>query len=219
MAAWLLLVACSCPMAQEGAAATEGALAEGAGQPAASSSDTALAKRASSRVSLTRVPPGTRVKWFQRKETVWIEVEATGLEGAAIDLTDEGMLTLVAKDPRQNMTLQLNGRINTSRSRWWKSGRTMKFELCKANYGDGHWDRLCVGEKHPNILIDWTSWIDEEEENEILSAPYGHDTHHMVGAMGGSWGSNVDRSIKAKEQAARVDTYDPDEPEEEITMG
>ena len=33
--------------------------------------------------------------------------------------------------------------------------------------GRPHWDRLTVGEKLPNVLIDWTSWIDEAEEVEV----------------------------------------------------
>ena len=70
------------------------------------------------------------------------------------------------------------------RSRWYHSGRTVKLELAKAEYGLGHWDRLVVGSKLPNVLIDWTSWMDEAEENEIRNNPYGHDVHHMAGAMG-----------------------------------
>jgi hypothetical protein len=101
--------------------------------------------------------------------------------------------------------------------RWHQTGRCIKLELAKAEYGLGHWDRLLVGEKLSNVLIDWTSWIDEAEENEIRNAPYGHDTRHMAAAMGGHWGSNVDRSIKAKAQAAAVNTSKPDDPDDDIT--
>ena len=63
------------------------------------------------------------------------------------------------------------------------------------------------------------SLIDEAEENEIRDAPYGHDVHHMAGAMGANWGSNLERSIKAKQQAAKIDTSNPDDEDDEITMG
>jgi len=83
-----------------------------------------------------------------------------------------------------------------------------------------HWDKLIAGDKLPNILIDWTSWIDETEENELRNNPYGHDAHAMLGAMGGNWGSNVDRTARARKQAQAVNTssHDPDD-EDEITMG
>ena len=102
-------------------------------------------------------------------------------------------------------------------SRWHRAGRTIKLELAKAEYGRPHWDRLTVGDKLANVLIDWTSWIDEAEEAEVRNAPYGHDARHMAAAMGGHWGSNVDRAAKAKQQAAKVNTSKPDDPDDEIT--
>ena len=46
--------------------------------------------------------------------------------------------------------------------------------------------------------------------------PYGHDAKHMASAMGAHWGSNIDRTAKAKEQAKKVDTSQPDDdPDEE----
>jgi hypothetical protein len=44
--------------------------------------------------------------------------------------------------------------------------------------------------------------------------PYGHDAKHMASAMGGHWGSNVDRKAKAKEQAKKVDTSKPEDDED-----
>ena len=45
--------------------------------------------------------------------------------------------------------------------------------------------------------------------------PYGHDAKHMASAMGAHWGSNIDRTIKAKQQAQAVDTYTADDPEDD----
>ena len=54
---------------------------------------------------------------------------------------------------------------------------------------------------------------------QIRNAPYGHDARSMASAMGKNWGSNVERSIKAREQAQKVNTSsaDPDD-EDDITM-
>lgn len=114
--------------------------------------------------------------------------------------------------------MQLLHRIHTHDSKWWVSGRVLKMELAKAEYGRPHWDRLTVGDKLPNVLIDWTSWIDEAEEAEIRNSPYGHDVRSMAGAMGANWGSNVDRSTRAKKQAEKVNTSKPDDEDDDITM-
>jgi len=53
---------------------------------------------------------------------------------------------------------------------------------------------------------------------QIRNNPYGHDARSMAQAMGKHWGSNVDRTIKAKEQAAKVDTSNPDDDDDDITM-
>ena len=188
-------------------------------EPAGSSSTTVLAVSDSTAVAPVKsdVPPGVRIKWFQRKETLTIDIEVPGCEDPEVTMTDEGLVTLTAKKREHCCTLNLLRRIHTGKSRWFHSGRVVKLELWKAEYGLGHWEKLLVGEKLANVLIDWTSWIDEAEENEIRNNPYGHDTYHMVGAMGAHWGSNVERSIKAKQQAAAVNTSKADDEEEDIT--
>ena len=112
------------------------------------------------------MPPGVRIKWFQRKETIWVDIEAPDIQVEEVAWTDEGLIQVKAKDAKHCVTLQMLHRIHTYDSRWWISGRCLKMELAKAEYGLAHWDRLAVGEKLPNVLIDWTSWIDEAEEND-----------------------------------------------------
>ena len=53
---------------------------------------------------------------------------------------------------------------------------------------------------------------------QIRNNPYGHDVRAMSSAMGGNWGSNVERSIKAKAQAQKVNTSTADEEDDDITM-
>ena len=54
---------------------------------------------------------------------------------------------------------------------------------------------------------------------QIRNNPYGHDVRQMAAAMGANWGSNVERSIKAKAQGAKVNTSSNDpEDEDDITM-
>ena len=210
-----------------------------------------------------------RVKWYQRKEHIWIDIEAADIEVEEVEWDDTGWIIVKAKDPKHCLSMQLLHRIHTYDSRWWVSGRCLKMEIAKAEYGLPHWNKLTVGEKLPNVLIDWTSWIDEAEEVEvralrhvpphrtlcyaapphaaaqsrpltaaspprrarhrcarampagcaqIRNAPYGHDARQMASAMGGHWGSNVDRSIRAKAQGQKVNTSNPDDDDDDITM-
>ena len=131
------------------------------------SPSTALATSAGTKLTLTNVPPGVRIKWFQRKETLSIDIEVPDIEEENVTWDDSGLIELHAKDLKHRCTLQLMHRIHTAESRWWKSGRCVKLEVAKAEYGRPHWDKLTVGEKMANVLIDWTSWIDEAEETEV----------------------------------------------------
>jgi hypothetical protein len=132
----------------------------------APSASTALATAPASTLVKTNVPPGVRIKWFQRKEHIWIDIEAADMQVEEVAWEDTGLVQVKAKDPKHCLTMQMLHRIHTYDSRWWMSGRCLKMEIAKAEYGRPHWDRLTVGEKLPNVLIDWTSWIDEAEEVE-----------------------------------------------------
>ena len=132
-----------------------------------SSSSTALATSGGDKLVKTHVPQGVRIKWYQRKETIWIDIEAPDIEVEEVVWDDDGLIEVKAKEARHCLTLQLLHRIHTYDSRWWISGRCLKMEVAKAEYGLAHWQRLTVGEKLPNVLIDWTSWIDEAEEAEV----------------------------------------------------
>ena len=145
----------------------------GASTAAAAEPATAVvpAKGTTLRDNRTTVPQGVRIKWFQRKEYLQIDIEVPDIEEPDVTWDDTGYIELHAKDPKHRCTLQLKHRIHTAQSRWWRSGRCIKLECAKAEYGRPHWDRLTVGEKLSNVLIDWTSWIDEAEETEVRQGP------------------------------------------------
>ena len=129
--------------------------------------DTALVAAPGTALVKSHVPVGIKVKWYQRKEHIWIDIEAPDMEVEEVVWDDTGLIEVKAKETKHCLTMQLLHRIHTHDSRWWMSGRCLKMEIAKAEYGLAHWDRLMVGEKLPNVLIDWTSWIDEAEEAEV----------------------------------------------------
>ena len=76
----------------------------------------------------------------------------------------------------------------------------------------------CLPTAQASIVVDWSQWVDEAEEEEARRAPLGHDVAHMRGAMGGSFGSNIERDLAAQKQAQRLDTSKEDDEDEEITL-
>eukprot|EP00966_Prymnesium_polylepis_P307381 7103345-Prymnesium_polylepis.1 len=214
----------------------------------------------------TKVPMGMRVKWYQRAWELYVEIEGPDLESPEVSITDDGQLVMRAtvagliqtvclkflhgvksKECRCRTTSHsfllsfcADRDTRLSARRWVVSTRSVKFDLPKSGESRPHWDRLTVGEKLPNIVIDWGSWMDEEEEAEVRAKaqlqstssprtcharasqiranPYGHDVKSLAGAMGRGWGSNTEMTMDARRQAAAVDTSNPDDPEDDICM-
>ena len=69
-----------------------------------------------------------------------------------------------------------------------------------------------------SIVVDWSQWVDEAEDEEARRAPLGHDVSRMRGAMGGRFGSNIDRDLAAQKQAQRLDTSKEDDEDDEISL-
>ena len=67
----------------------------------------------------TRVPPGMRVKWYQRSWEVFIEVEGPDLESPAINISDDGLIVIhiFSAGVPQTVRLQLLHAVASSRSR------------------------------------------------------------------------------------------------------
>ena len=124
--------------------------------------------------STTRVPPGVRVKWYQRSEELFIDIEAPDIQSPEVSMTDEGLITMNAtvSNVEQSVSLQLKHGIDTRRSRWTASSRSVKFELAKSGVSRPYWDRLTLGDKLPNIVVDWQSWVDEDEDAQVRARPH-----------------------------------------------
>ncbi|KAL3906724.1 MAG: hypothetical protein SGPRY_010445 [Prymnesium sp.] len=126
----------------------------------------------------TKVPVGVRVKWYQRAWTLFIDVEIPGIQSADVSITDDGQISIHALvgDTTQLVCLKLlHGVISKE---WIVSTRSVKLELPKAGESRPHWERLTAGEKVSNIVVDWTSWMDEEEEMEVVCL-HASPLHHV----------------------------------------
>ena len=109
-------------------------------------------------------------------------------------------------------------RDHVGRRRWMATDHSVRLVLQKLAVA--RWDRLTEGERLASITIDWSQWMDEEEENEVRHNPLGHDVFQMKGAMGARFGSNLERDLAAKRQAQALDTSKgcDDDEDDEITL-
>mmetsp|Transcript_15201 Transcript_15201/g.25379 ORF Transcript_15201/g.25379 Transcript_15201/m.25379 type:complete len:200 (-) Transcript_15201:549-1148(-) len=166
------------------------------------------------------VPPGIKVSWSERQERLNVMIELSEPEDPHVSLGDDGQLTVqvCGGNDRDNFAIQLQlfGKIDSAKTRWSLSGRGITFDIKKLRVG--RWGQLVCGTAPSNVKVDWSQYIDEDEENEMRSNPYGHDIFKMKGAMGKNWGSNMVQNIAARKQASKINTSAPEDDEDEITM-
>ena len=61
--------------------------------------------------------------------------------------------------------------------RWMATERTLRLVLQKLAVV--RWDRLVAGERLASISVDWSQWMDEEEELAVRQHPLGHNAAQM----------------------------------------
>jgi len=184
---------------------------------ASSSAPIVLASATSVTPGGTVIPPGVRVTWSERADRLSLHVEIAEPEEVAVSSTDAGAVAIDADsdERRLEVRLQLFSQIDASKTRWTASGRGVALELSKLRIG--RWNVLVAGVTPATIKVDWSQYVDEEEEREAKLYPHGYDTYKMRGAMGKDWGSNVAHELAAQKQLAAINTSRPDEEDEEIS--
>jgi len=88
--------------------------------------------------------------------------------------------------------LELFGEINIEESKWNKNGLHLQFNLVKKEEGP-YWKRLLKEDKkHNHITVDWSKYVDEDEEEEEGQKGLGGDWDPSMmqnfGGMGGMGG-------------------------------
>jgi hypothetical protein len=71
------------------------------------------------------------------------------------------------------LSVRLASSVTADHSRWFVCGPSVRVRLEKGKPGP-YWPALLAqGDKLPQCKVDWQSWIDEDEETEVSSAPNG----------------------------------------------
>jgi len=183
---------------------------------AASSTALVAAGHATLAVGGTSIPNGVRVTWSERADRLSVHVEVVEPEAPSVSVNDAGAIAidLLSGGRSLEVRLQLFSQIDAAKTKWSASGRGVSFELTKLRVG--RWGALVAGIVPATIKVDWSQYVDEDEEREANLYPHGYDIYKMRGAMGKEWGSNVAREIAAQKQIAALNTSNPDDEEEEI---
>ncbi|CAD8085250.1 unnamed protein product [Paramecium primaurelia] len=108
------------------------------------------------------------VKWAQRKDNIFLTVEARDLKDEKVELTSTS-LKFSANAEGVNYAFEINfyAEIIVEDSKWTNYGVNVRFILCKKDQAASYWTRL-IKETHKLqfIQVDWTKYIDEDDEAE-----------------------------------------------------
>lgn len=119
-----------------------------------------------SSTSVVHTPP---LVWAPRADRIYVSVEIPDATNVKVALQDEGRLKLSATSGDQinfELDLELFAEISTEKSKWKVTGRAIDLNIERKESGE-FWPRLTKSNlKNRNIGMDWSRWIDEDDEDD-----------------------------------------------------
>ena len=119
---------------------------------------------------MPRVP---NVKWAENSERLFVTVEIYGQEKEAKINYDEKENRLHVEAGEYVLDCELRGKIKLEGSTWGYVGRAVLFNMCKEE--KGYWNKLLPDSMGKPVWlgVDWSRWVDEDEEDEssVLNNP------------------------------------------------
>jgi hypothetical protein len=118
------------------------------------------------------VPPSIfrhpQIKWAQRKDRIFLEVQLRDIKDEKIELTENSLTFSGDSDKHKYaFSLEFHSSINKEESKWNKTGFHLLFVLEKHDANAPFWPRLLKNkDKNQYISVDWSKWVDEDEEEE-----------------------------------------------------
>ncbi|CAG9319180.1 unnamed protein product [Blepharisma stoltei] len=163
----------------------------------------------------------TPIKWAQRKAQVFITLELNNLieNSCTIQTTPEGGIHFKGtnKDTGSEVTvdLELFEKIVPAECKWKVTGRSVQLSLAKENKEVEYWPRLLKQTgKLPWIAIDWSKWVDEEDENSKAKPDFDYDYNNMP-----DYDEGEDSDEESEEEEAPADLGDLDGEKGDIPTG
>jgi hypothetical protein len=145
--------------------------------------------------------PTPEFMWCQRSDRVYVTIKVADCKGLTFGGEGHGM----CGQREYALDVQLAGALVPEECCWFVSGPNVRLRLQKAKVGP-YWGGLLAGKrKMAQLKVDWSSWLDEDEENERSAAPNGFDAEKMKTIMVASDKDEAQNSILIDEGMNTVD--------------
>ena len=156
--------------------------------------------------------------WCQRSDKVYLTIKVADCADAVVEFT-EGVVYFrgtghgMCGQRQYRINIELAGAIIPAECVWFVSGPNVRVRLQKDKVGP-YWGGLLAGKrKMVQLKVDWSSWLDEDEENERSAAPNGFDEAAMTKVM-----VNSDKDALYRDLDRFDSTTSPDEGEEQNSI-
>jgi prostaglandin-E synthase len=113
------------------------------------------------------------VKWAQRKDKLFVTIDAVEVKNPEIDIVDGKTLKFKGSDSNHTYAfeLELYDEVVKEESKFSLASRNIFLNIKKKTKGP-YWPRLTKNSQKLNWLqVDWTHYIDEEDEEEDSKGP------------------------------------------------
>ena len=114
-----------------------------------------------------------KIKWAQRKDKLFITIDVVGVKTPQIDIVDGRTLKFQGTDETHKYAfeLELFEEVNKEESKFSLDSRNIFLNIKKKVKGP-YWARLTKDPSKLNwVGVDWTYYIDEDEEDEETKGP------------------------------------------------
>lgn len=137
-----------------------------------------------------------KILWAERKDYLYITIELQDVEDPKFDVqtnkfTFEGHVRNPQNKDDERLfyraDVELNGEIDVENSTYRVLPRQIEMKLKKKE--EGYWNKLHKGPKTDKIAIDWSKWVDEDEDQTADFGGFGGDFNFgNLGGLGGLGG-------------------------------
>ena len=155
--------------------------------------------------------------WCQRSDRLYVTIKVADCAKPSVHIADDvlkfrGVGHGMCGTREDGFELALAGGVDETRCRWFVCGPSVRVLLQKAEPGP-YWDAL-LRAKLVQCKVDWQSWIDEDEETEMMEAPNGFDVDEMQTMMVGESDEfylDPDRFSSSEEEGEEANTIQLDD--------
>ena len=155
--------------------------------------------------------------WCQRSDRLYVTIKVADCAKPSVHIADDvlkfrGVGHGMCGTREYGFELALAGGVDVTRCRWFVCGPSVRVLLQKAEPGP-YWDAL-LRAKLVQCKVDWQSWIDEDEETEMMEAPNGFDVDEMQTMMVGESDEfylDPDRFSSSEEEGEEANTIQLDD--------